>query len=122
MLFKELFDFANNHRGTYTNGISDAGDFYKSWSGYNDELILASIWIARASGKSSDIAKAEELYQSLGGAAYHPEYSWDNKFMALPILMFELTKDNRYKTDAKNNFKNLRDNSQYTPGKLLVTL
>ena len=114
--FKELFNFANNHRGSYTQGISDAGDFYNSWSGYNDELILAAIWVARASGDAADIAKAEELYQTLGGSAQQNEYSWDNKFMALPILMYELTNDDQYKVTAKNNMIALRNNANYTPG------
>lgn len=112
---KELFNFANNHRGSYTQGISDAGDFYNSWSGYNDELILAAIWVARASGDASDIAKAEELYQTLGGSAQQSEYSWDNKFMALPILMYELTNDDQYKATAKANMRTLRNNANYTP-------
>lgn len=113
---KELFNFAYNHRGTYTQGISDAGSFYNSFSGYNDELILAAIWVARATGDAADIAKAEELYQTLGGSTQENEYSWDNKFMALPILMYELTNDDQYKTTAKANMRALRDNANYTPG------
>ena len=113
---KELFNFAYNHRGTYTQGISDAGSFYNSFSGYNDELILAAIWVARATGDAADIAKAEELYQSLGGSKQENEYSWDNKFMALPILMYELTNDDQYKTTAKANMRTLRNNANYTPG------
>ena len=34
----------------YTNAISDAGGFYNSWSGYEDELMWSAAWMALATG------------------------------------------------------------------------
>jgi endoglucanase len=45
---KELFSFAENFRGKYSDSIQDASMFYNSWSGYNDELVWAAAWIATA--------------------------------------------------------------------------
>ena len=56
---EEIFDFANDHRGTYTSGIGDASSFYNSWSGYEDELIWGAAWVAKASGKSSHVSRGE---------------------------------------------------------------
>ena len=36
----------------YTNAISDAGGFYNSWSGYEDELMWSAAWMALATGWS----------------------------------------------------------------------
>ena len=47
---KELYEFADKYRGKYSDCITDAADFYKSWSGYNDELVWGQrgfIWLLR---------------------------------------------------------------------------
>ena len=50
--------------GKYTDTIP-AGGFYESWSGYNDELVLAAAWIAKASGEQADVDKAEDMWDEV---------------------------------------------------------
>ena len=59
---RSLFEFADEHRGVYTNAISDAGGFYNSWSGYEDELMWSAAWMALATGESSYADMAEQFY------------------------------------------------------------
>ena len=47
--------------GFYHDAIPDSATYYKSWSGYNDEIVLAAIWIAKASRKVEPEAFLEDL-------------------------------------------------------------
>ena len=46
----------------YTNAISDAGGFYNSWSGYEDELMWSAAWMALATGLSFFWQKVSFVY------------------------------------------------------------
>ena len=46
----------------YTNAISDAGGFYNSWSGYEDELMWSAAWMALATGLSFFFGKKFRLF------------------------------------------------------------
>ena len=116
---RELFEFADQYRGTYTGGILDASDFYNSWSGYQDELIWGAAWLAKASGKSADRTKAEALYTSFNGAA-REDYSWDNKKMGAQIVLYEVTGKSSYKTTVQNNVNGMKSSGPYTPGKINI--
>ena len=35
---RQLYEFAEKHQGKYSDAIGDAGGFYRSWSGFQDEL------------------------------------------------------------------------------------
>ncbi|HAG81598.1 MAG TPA: hypothetical protein DCL61_10615, partial [Cyanobacteria bacterium UBA12227] len=41
---KELYEFAEQYKGKYSDCITDANEFYKS-SGYQDELVWAATWL-----------------------------------------------------------------------------
>ena len=87
----ESREIVYNHLGTYTEAIP-AGDFYKSWNGYNDELVWGAAWVAKASGEQADIDKAEALWKELGGAYSNPsEVSWDDKWAMTFLMMFDIT-------------------------------
>ena len=45
--------------------ITDAASYYKSWSGYQDELVWGAIWLYRATGDATYLAKAEAEYDKL---------------------------------------------------------
>ena len=47
---RSLFQFADQSRGVYTDAIPNAAGFYQSWSGYEDELMWAAAWMAKATG------------------------------------------------------------------------
>ena len=121
---RELLDFADDHRAKYSDSIA-TGDFYKSWSGYMDELVLAAAWIAKASrevqpGKfNDDLQRAKDLANhDLGWGG---EYSWDNKTPAANLLMYQVleaagdSQKERFKTKIAGFVDNLKA-AQRSPG------
>src|SRR5690606_20745092 len=50
---EQLYAFADTVRRAYHECITDATNFYRSWSGYQDELVWGAIWLYRATGDSS---------------------------------------------------------------------
>ena len=59
---KELYAFAAKYRGRYSDSIPNAADFYRSYSGYEDELVWGAVWLYRATNDSSYLIKAEKYY------------------------------------------------------------
>ena len=41
----ELYDFADKYRGVYSDSIPNAANFYRSFSGYKDELVWGAAWL-----------------------------------------------------------------------------
>lgn len=117
---REMLSFATNHVGKYSDSITNAKDFYTSWSGYNDEIVLAGAWIAKASSMmdtanhASDVANAKSLYNQFpigtGG-----EFSWDNKEAGANLMMHKITGDSQY-LQKFNQFKTTINNGSKTPG------
>lgn len=103
---RALYAFADAHRGKYSDSIPDASNFYKSWSGYQDELVWAAIWLHRATGSAAYLDKAKAYYQNLsgGGAGNHPyqwTLSWDDKSFGCYVLMAMVDGAPAYRADAE---------------------
>ena len=62
---KQLYDFADKHRGKYSDSIADAKSFYSS-SNYQDELVWGAAWLYRATKISYYRQKAEKYYKDFG--------------------------------------------------------
>ncbi len=89
---RELFEFANRHRGAYSDAISDARAYYNSFSGYQDELAWAAAWLAKATGEARYLAQAEEIFRNaLQRQIWHGTQSWDDKKYGTAILLAQLT-------------------------------
>ncbi|MBE8521120.1 glycoside hydrolase family 9 protein [Amycolatopsis sp. H6(2020)] len=103
---KQLYSFADKHRGVYSDCITDARNFYKSWSGYQDELVWGAIWLYKATGDSSYLAKARTEYEKLSTEpqtttrSYRWTLAWDDKSYGAYVLLAQLTHDPEYVTDA----------------------
>ncbi|GHJ43197.1 hypothetical protein Cs7R123_05390 [Catellatospora sp. TT07R-123] len=103
---KQLYTFADTVRQTYHSCITDATNFYKSWSGYTDELVWGGIWLYRATGDAAYLAKAEAAYDSLGTEpqsttrSYKWTLAWDNKQFGAYVLLANLTGKQKYVDDA----------------------
>ncbi|WP_182899293.1 glycoside hydrolase family 9 protein [Microbispora sp. H10830] len=103
---KQLYTFADTVRGKYSDCITDAANFYKSWSGYNDELVWGAIWLYRATQDSSYLAKAESYYANLGTEpqsttkSYKWTIAWDDKSYGCYALLAKLTGKQQYADDA----------------------
>jgi endoglucanase len=104
---KELYDFADKYRGLYSDAITDVADFYKSWSGYIDELVWGASWLYIATGDSKYLTKAESLFDSLGfeNQTTIPKYkealSWDDKTYGCYVLLAKITNKSKYHTCAQ---------------------
>ncbi|GGS88331.1 endoglucanase [Planobispora rosea] len=103
---RELYTFADTVRKKYSECITDAQGYYNSWSGYNDELVWGAIWLHRATGEASYLAKAESYYDNLGTEpqsttrSYRWTIAWDDKSYGAYVLLNKLTGKQRYLDDA----------------------
>ena len=124
---KQLYAFADQRRGRYSDCITDAANFYRSWSGYTDELVWGAIWLYRATGDTTYLAKAEAEYDHLATEQQSTERSyrwtiaWDDKSYGAYVLLAELTGKAKYFTDANRwlDFWTTGHNGQrvrYSPG------
>lgn len=98
----DLYNFAETYLGDYPLGA-----FYKSWSGYNDELTWGAIWLYKATGDEAYLAKAEAAYDLMGKEigsntpVYKHTFSWDDKAYACYVLLAQITGKEKYKNDSE---------------------
>lgn len=105
---KQLYKFAKNYKGDYHNCIHNAGKFYKSWSGYWDELAWSAAWLYKATGEDKYRQEADGYMTSSGqGFSTPSEFSWDGKWPGAQILMYKETKDAKYLTPVKQFCQNV---------------
>jgi endoglucanase len=103
---KQLYDFADQFRGKYSDCIKDAAGYYNSWSGYNDELVWGAIWLYRATGDTTYLTKAQAYYANLATESqtttksYKWTLAWDDKSYGDYVLLAELTGKQQYIDDA----------------------
>ncbi|MBN1577256.1 MAG: glycoside hydrolase family 9 protein [Chitinispirillaceae bacterium] len=104
---RELFAFADEYRGLYHEAITDAVDFYKSWSGCQDELVWAALWLYIATKETSYLEKAENGYGELPKEpqSTKPKYkealTWDDKTYGCYVLCAKITNKAPYHLDAQ---------------------
>ena len=103
---KQLYSFADTYRGKYSDCVTDAQSFYKSWSGYQDELVWGAYWLYKATGDSAYLAKAEKEYSGLSNEnqtstrSYRWTVAWDDKSYATYALLAMETGKQQYVDDA----------------------
>ncbi len=103
---KELYNFADQHRGKYSDCITDANEFYKSQSGYTDELVWGAAWLYKATGDKTYLNKAEQEYDNLSDQpsavkSYNWTHTWDDKSYGSYVLLAQLTGDEKYIKDTE---------------------
>jgi endoglucanase len=102
---RQLYTFADTHRGKYSDCVP-AGNFYRSWSGYQDELVWGAYWLYKATGDRAYLDKAVSEYDRLGTEQqtttrqYRWTLAWDNKQYGAYVLLAMETGDARYVEDA----------------------
>ncbi|MGW4110960.1 glycoside hydrolase family 9 protein [Actinosynnema sp. NPDC004786] len=103
---KQLYSFADTYRGKYSSCITDAANFYNSWSGYQDELVWGAAWLYRATGDASYLTKAKAEYSKLSTEpqtttrSYRWTIAWDDKSYGAYVLLAKLTGEAEYIADA----------------------
>ncbi len=104
---RQLYDFADQFRGKYSDCIRDAAGFYNSWSGFNDELVWGAIWLYRATNDPAYLAKAEAYYANLATEpqtttkSFKWTHAWDDKSYGCYVLLANLTNNPAYRADAE---------------------
>jgi len=96
-----LYDFARENRGIYSDSIPDAANFYRSWSGYGDELAWAAAWLLRATGEQRYRTDVEKYYMEFDLSSRPTEFSWDNKAAGVQVLMAKITQQANYRQQAE---------------------
>lgn len=117
---EDLFAFADQYRGKYSDAIPNVTSFYNSWSGYNDELVWGAAWLYKATGDSSYLAKAESYWSSLlGGLNPSWTINWDDKSYGAALILAQETGKDQYKQQVEGWLDNWVSGSiQKTPGGL----
>jgi len=120
----EIYDFADKYRDTYTTGIPDAQGYYRSYSGFMDELVWGAAMLLLATGDESYRTKVDAIWD-YPYSQYDPDYflnsggpiSWDDKKACSYALMYMITGEDKYKEQAFQH-SDLMVNYKTTPGGL----
>ncbi|KAJ0048395.1 hypothetical protein Pint_14995 [Pistacia integerrima] len=84
----QLFDFADKYRGKYDGSITVAQKYYRSVSGYNDELLWAAAWLYQASGNQYYLDYLGRNGDAMGGTGWGmTEFGWDVKYAGVQTLV-----------------------------------
>jgi len=121
---EEIYEFADKYRDTYTSGIPDAQGYYRSYSGYMDELVWGAAMLLLATGDESYRTKVDAVWDypyseydadrflDSGGPI-----SWDDKKACSYALMYIITGEDKYKEQAFKH-SDLMVGYKTTPGGL----
>jgi len=128
---KQLYTFADTYRGKYSDCITDAQNFYRSWSGYADELTWGAVWLYLATGEQAYLDKAIASVAEWGREGQTPYWgykwtqSWDDVHYGAQLLLARITGDQRFIQSTERNLEYWTDGTDdtgeritYTPGGL----
>ncbi|XP_047337391.1 endoglucanase 6-like [Impatiens glandulifera] len=88
---QQLFDFADKYRGKYDSSITVAQKYYRSVSGYADELLWAAAWLYKATNNQYYLSYLAKNGDSLGGTGWAmSEFGWDVKYPGVQTLVAKL--------------------------------
>lgn len=85
---KQLFDFAETKRGSYSVNIPEVQKFYNS-TGYGDELLWAASWLYHATEDKTYldyVSNHGKEFASFGNPTW---FSWDNKLAGTQVSLEE---------------------------------
>ncbi len=100
---EQLFAFSEAYQGSYNDSVPGITQFYKSWSGFADELAWAATWLYQATGDQLYLDKAQDYYQASGT---YWSFGWDDKSMGTAVRLAEFTGDASYITDLRAHLGN----------------
>ncbi|KAH6820498.1 glycosyl hydrolase 9C2 [Perilla frutescens var. hirtella] len=84
----QLFDFADKYRGKYDSSITIAQKYYRSVSGYADELLWAAAWMYKATNNEYYLNYLANNGDALGGTGWAmTEFGWDVKYAGVQTLV-----------------------------------
>lgn len=127
---KQLYNFADTYRGAYSDTITDAKQYYNSWSSYADELSWGGVWLYLATGEQTYLDKATAASNlwgtnQAGDWGYQWTQSWDDKHYGAQLLLSRITGDPKFIQSTERNMQfwttgvnGTSDRVAYTPGGL----
>jgi len=127
---KELYQFADQYRGKYSDSITDARQYYNSWSGYADELSWGAVWLYLATNEQTYLDKAiaaSNLWgtDQQGNWGYKWTHAWDDKQYGAQLLLARITGQTKFVESTKRNMEywttgvtGTGERISYTPGGL----
>ncbi|XP_042003078.1 endoglucanase 6-like [Salvia splendens] len=84
----QLFDFADKYRGKYDSSITIAQKYYRSVSGYADELLWGAAWMYKATNNAYYLNYLGKNGDALGGTGWAmTEFGWDVKYAGVQTLV-----------------------------------
>lgn len=108
-----LFEFSETYLGKYTDTVTDAAQFYNSWSGYEDELSWSANWLYQATGDEAYLQKSINYYVEPNTTF---AYGWDNMSNGTTLLLAQQTGDARYVDDLNRHLDYWMEDIATTPG------
>lgn len=127
---KQLYKFADTYRGSYSDSITDATQYYNSWSGYADELSWGAVWLYLATNDQQYLNKAIAASDQwgtnqAGNWGYQWTQSWDDKHYGAQLLLAQITGQTKFIQSTERNMQywttgvgGISDRVAYTPGGL----
>ncbi|KAK4338501.1 hypothetical protein RND71_042988 [Anisodus tanguticus] len=130
----QLFEFADKYRGKYDSSITVAQKYYRSVSGYADELLWGAAWLYKASNNQFYLNYLGRNGDALGGTGWSmTEFGWDVKYAGVQTLVAQFLMSGkaghnapvfeRYQQKAENFMCSClgkgNRNTQKTPGGLI---
>ncbi|CAM8876401.1 unnamed protein product [Rhodiola kirilowii] len=85
---RQLFEFADKYRGKYDSSITVAQKYYRSVSGYADELLWAAAWMFQATNDEYYFDCLGKNGDAMGGTGWSmTEFGWDVKYAGVQVLV-----------------------------------
>lgn len=103
---ERLYDFADRYRGAYSDCIKEAVPYYKSYSGYQDELVWGAIWLHKAKKAQNYDYSGEYLAKAIAEYEVMPKpYNYtfitDDKSYGVYVLLAKETGEEEYQQRAE---------------------
>ncbi|ESR58744.1 hypothetical protein CICLE_v10024030mg [Citrus x clementina] len=99
---KQLFQFARNYPGLHQNSIPVIDKFYSS-TRYEDELLLATAWLHRA---TNDRTYLNYLVSTGKTGGTRSLFAWDDKYVGAQVLAGRLVFEGQGSSGGDNNNNN----------------
>ncbi|GMH16505.1 hypothetical protein Nepgr_018346 [Nepenthes gracilis] len=88
---KQLFDFSDKYRGSYSVSIPEVATYYNS-TGYRDELLWAASWLYHATGDDAYLnyvtVENGKAFANWGSPTW---FSWDDKLPGTQVLLSRIS-------------------------------
>ncbi|GMQ05712.1 hypothetical protein CsSME_00050628 [Camellia sinensis var. sinensis] len=110
---QQLFEFADKYRGKYDASITVAQKYYRSVSGYDDELLWGAAWLYMATNNQYYLSYLGNNGDALGGTGWAmTEFGWDVKYAGVQTLVAKLLMGGKAGNYA-SVFEKYQQNAEY---------